>query len=95
MTSLSLAVPSVYNTVGLTLKCPRGQYWWSDEGQVDYFVSKWAKGARRLDSPPLTWRSLVRVLETLELKELSQQMEEYLTAYSKYYYTIVVHRETM
>ena len=91
VTSLSLAIPSVYNTVGLTLEWdnmynsdPRAQNWWSDEGQVDCFIRKWAAGTRTLDSPPLTWRSLVRVLETLELKELSQQMEEYLTTYSKY-----------
>ena len=96
VTSLSLAIISVYNTMGLTLQWdgvynsdPRAQNWWSDEGQVDCFIQKWAKSARTLDSPSLTWRSLVGVLETLELKELSQQMEEYLTAYSKYYYTII------
>ena len=90
VTSLSLAILSAYNTVGLTLEWdgvynsdPKTQCWWRVEGQVDCFIRKWAESARTLDSPSLTWRSLVRVLKTLELKELSQQMEEYLTAYSK------------
>ena len=82
VTSLSSLdiIPSLYSSVGLDSEQDSDHSLLRIEDKIDHFVRKWAESGLL----PLTWRSLVQVLEKLELQTLREKMEGYLASYSKY-----------